>query len=234
VGTTISRRIDLRFLPSQDGTCSGKGRWGLLDGEPKGGEPEAIWRSLNYRLEFSRVWYFTDPTRRAKMPEAQPSALLDRELAAKIVAAYVRCNQVGADQLGTLISTVHQALASLGKAVAELNEERTPAVPIRRSVHRDYVVCLECGWRGQMLRRHLMTSHGLSVDQYRARWNLPREHPITAPGYSERRSGLAKQIGLGRGRRPSSQGSEPVAPETVPAPQPRSRRRARSRSATST
>jgi predicted transcriptional regulator len=135
------------------------------------------------------------------MPEGPPSALIDRELTSKIVAAYVRRNQVGVDQLGALISTVHQALSGLGKPVAEASVERTPAVPIRRSVHRDYVVCLECGWRGQMLRRHLATGHGLSVDQYRARWNLPREHPITAPGYSERRSGLAKQIGLGRRRR---------------------------------
>jgi len=166
------------------------------------------------------------------MPEAQPSALLDRELAAKIVAAYVRCNQVGADQLGTLISTVHQALASLGKAVAELNEERTPAVPIRRSVHRDYVVCLECGWRGQMLRRHLATGHRLTVEQYRAQWKLPSEHLMTAPGYSERRSGLAKQIGLGRGRRASREEPEPVAPEAPAAPQPQSRRRGRPRSAT--
>jgi len=79
------------------------------------------------------------------MPEGQPSALLDRELTSTIVAAYVRCNQIGADRLGALISTVHQALASLGKPVAELDRERIPAVPIRQSVHRDYVVCLECG-----------------------------------------------------------------------------------------
>ena len=164
------------------------------------------------------------------MPEGPPSALLDRELTANIVAAYVRRNQVGSDQLGMLISTVYQAFVGLGKPTAEVNGERTPAVPIRRSVHRDYVICLECGWRGQMLRRHLATGHGLSVDQYRARWNLPREHPITAPGYSERRSGLAKQIGLGRGRRASSQAPVPVAPEEPPAPQPRSRRRGRSRS----
>jgi hypothetical protein len=83
-----------------------------------------------------------------------------------------------------------------------------------------------------MLKRHLATGHGLNVEQYRARWKLPREHPITAPSYSERRSGLAKQIGLGRGRKPSSQGPEPVAPETVSPPQPRSRRRGRPRSAT--
>jgi predicted transcriptional regulator len=163
------------------------------------------------------------------MPEGPPSALLDRKLTSTIVAAYVRCNQIGADHLGALISTVHQALVGLGKPAAELNEERTPAVPIRRSVHRDYVVCLECGWRGQMLKRHLATGHGLSVDQYRARWNLSREHPMTAPGYSERRSGLAKQIGLGR-RRASREEPEPVAPETPAAPQPRSRRRGRPRS----
>jgi hypothetical protein len=78
-----------------------------------------------------------------------------------------------------------------------------------------------------MLRRHVASGHGLSVDQYRARWNLPREHPITAPGYSERRSGLAKQIGLGRGRRASRDEPDPPAPETPPAAQPPSRRRGR-------
>jgi predicted transcriptional regulator len=166
------------------------------------------------------------------MPEGPPSALLDRELTSTIVAAYVRCNQIGADHLGALISTVHQALANLGKPAAEVNEERTPAVPIRRSVHRDYVVCLECGWRGQMLRRHLATGHGLSVDQYRAQWKLPREHLMTAPSYSERRSGLAKQIGLGRGRMTSREEPEPVTPEKLPEAQPQSRRRGRPRSAT--
>jgi predicted transcriptional regulator len=167
------------------------------------------------------------------MPDEPPSPTVDTELTTNIVAAYVRRNQIGADQLPVLISTVHQALTSLDKPVAELNEKRTPAVPIRRSVHRDYVVCLECGWRGQMLRRHLNTGHGLSVDQYRARWNLPLEHPITAPGYSERRSGLAKHIGLGRGRRASREELERVAPETPPAPQPESRRRGRPRSTVS-
>jgi predicted transcriptional regulator len=83
-----------------------------------------------------------------------------------------------------------------------------------------------------MVRRHLATGHALSVDEHRARWNLPREHPMTAPGYSERRSGLAKQIGLGRGRRASREEPKPVATEAVPAPQPRSRRRGRPRSAT--
>jgi predicted transcriptional regulator len=166
------------------------------------------------------------------MPDEPPSPMLDRGLTTDIVAAYVRRNQIASDQLATLISTVHQALVSLGKPATETAVERTPAVPIRRSVHHDFVVCLECGWRGQMLRRHLTSRHGLSADQYRARWKLPRDHPLTAPSYSERRSGLAKQLGLGRGRRRSREEAAAVASETPPAPQRRSRRRGRPRSVT--
>ena len=81
------------------------------------------------------------------MADEPPSPILDRELTTNIVAAYVRRNQIGADQLPVLIATVHQTLVGLGKPATEANRERTPAVPIRRSVHRDYVVCLECGWR---------------------------------------------------------------------------------------
>ena len=160
------------------------------------------------------------------MPEEPPSSTLGRELTSTIVAAYVRQNQITSAQLGALISTVHQALSGLGKPAADTEGERTPAVPIRRSVHRDYVVCLECGWRGQMLKRHLATGHGLTVEQYRARWNLPRDHPMTAPGYSERRSGLAKEFGLGRTRGGSAKTTavpEAVA-ETAPPPSPKRRR----------
>src|SRR6516162_10853681 len=167
-----------------------------------------------------------------KMADEPPAASLDRELTTNIVAAYVRRNQIGSDQLATLIATVHQALSGLGKPAAEIETERTPAVPIRRSVDRDHVVCLECGWRGQILRRHLATSHELTVDQYRARWKLTRDHPLTAPSYSERRSGMAKQLGLGRGRRVSPEEPEAVAPETPAAPQPRPRRRGRPRPST--
>ncbi len=159
------------------------------------------------------------------MPDEPSSPTLDRKLTTNIVAAFVRRNQIGSDQLATLISTVHQALVGLGKAATEAEVDRTPAVPIRRSIHRDYVVCLECGWRGQMLKRHLATGHELDVAQYRARWNLPREHLMTAPGYSERRSELARQIGLGRGRRTSD--ADTPAPEPVvaePTPKRRGRR----------
>ena len=168
------------------------------------------------------------------MPDEPSSLTLDTELTTNIVAAYVRRNQIGADQLGTLILTVHQALAGLGKSVPETETDRTPAVPIRQSVHRDYVVCLDCGWCGQMLRRHLNTGHGLSVDQYRARWNLPREHPTTALAYSAQRSDLAKWIGLGRRRRASREEPELAATENPAAPQPRSRRRGRRQSVTTT
>ena len=136
------------------------------------------------------------------MPNEQRFASADRELAAKIVTSYLRHNPLGADQIGTLISTVHQALERLGEP-AEATVERMPAVSVRRSVHHDYVVCLECGQRGRTLRRHIKT-HGLTVDEYRARWNLSQEHPIVAPAYKEKRSQLAKQLGLGRHRAPAS------------------------------
>src|SRR5437762_2374975 len=134
---------------------------------------------------------------------------------AEIVAAYVSRHQLPPDEVPALIQAVYGALSNLGKPVEAEEVERTPAVPIRRSVHRDYVVCLDCGWRGKMLRRHLATGHGLTVARYRVRWTLPHEHPITAPSYSERRSGLAKQIGLGRGRgrRASREEPESAAPE---------------------
>jgi predicted transcriptional regulator len=130
------------------------------------------------------------------MSDEQPSASAGRELATRIVAAYLRHNPLGADELANLISIVHQALGRLGEPT-EAAIERTPAVPVKRSVHRDYVVCLECGHRGRTLKRHLAT-HNLTAEEYRARWNLSREHPIVAPAYRERRSQLAKQLGLGR------------------------------------
>jgi len=119
-------------------------------------------------------------------------------LAAKIVAAYVRRNLVQADQLPTLISTIYAALGKLGKTVEPEQVAPMPAVPIRRSVERGVVVCLECGWRAKMLRRHLAVQHGLRPEQYRQRWKLASDHPLTAPIYSEQRATFAKQMGLGR------------------------------------
>jgi predicted transcriptional regulator len=152
-----------------------------------------------------------------------------RRLTTEIIAAYVGRNQVATDQLSSLISTVHQALGQLGEPTTESVAERTPAVSARQSVHRDYVVCMTCGWKGQMLRRHLTTAHGLSVAEYRARWNLTADHAITAPAYSAHRSGLAKQIGLGRRGRGASARTTAV-PETEMATQPTPKRRGRPRS----
>jgi len=170
-------------------------------------------------LDFARHGNVSMSTEITKVPDELPPPTFDRELTSNIVAAYVRRNPIGCDQLGKLISTMHQALPGLGKPAAETETERTPAVSIRRSVHRDYVVCLECGWRGQMLRRHLATGHELDVAQYRARWNLPREHLMTAPGYSECRSTLAKQAGLGQGR--FRRGSRTTAAPKTPTPRRR-------------
>ena len=158
------------------------------------------------------------------MPDEQPT-----ELVAKIVAAYVRRNQVLPDQLASLIATVHQALGGLGKARPEAVVERTPAVSIRRSIHRDHVICLDCGWRGQMLRRHVTTAHGLTVDEYRARWKLPADHAMTAPAYSERRSTMAKQLGLGRTRGASAETMAVPEQVTETAPPPSPKRRGRPR-----
>jgi predicted transcriptional regulator len=162
------------------------------------------------------------------MPDEPSAVSANREFAVQIVAAYVRRNQIAADQMTALISTVHQALADLGKPTTEAEAPRTPAVPIRQSVRRDYVVCLDCGRRGQMLRRHLAKAHGLTVQEYRDRWKLPTDHAITAPGYSERRSTMAKQIGLGRGR---ASGETATAGEPPAEAQARPRRRGRARSA---
>jgi predicted transcriptional regulator len=144
-----------------------------------------------------------------------------RLLTARIIGGYLRHHQVAPGELPTLISSVHRALGGLG-AAPTLPEARGPAVPVRQSVRRDYVVCLECGFRGQALGRHLTIKHRLTPAQYRARWHLPRNHPIVAPVYTERRSAIARQLGLGR-RRTRAAVSEPT-PETPPIPKRRARR----------
>ena len=133
----------------------------------------------------------------------------DLNQVAHIVSSYARHHQLDPEQLVELIRQVHHALASLGQAALPMVEPRQPAVPIRQSVRPEYVVCLECGFRSRMLRRHLRVQHGLSVEEYRTRWNLRPDHPLTAPAYSQRRSVVAKEMGLGR-RRYSIE--PPVAP----------------------
>jgi predicted transcriptional regulator len=117
----------------------------------------------------------------------------------KIIASYVGHHTLSADQLSALIVSVDQAIRHLGTPV-QPPPPRMPAVPLKRSVQHDHVVCLECGFRGKTLRRHLGTRHGLRVAEYLRRWKLPSDHPLTAPAYSEQRSAMAKELGLGRKR----------------------------------
>ena len=134
----------------------------------------------------------------------------DPRLTARIVESYVRHHTVGTGQVSELITSVHGALAQLGRP-NQPEEVLTPAVSVRRSVHREYVICLDCGYRGKTLRRHISTRHGLGPDEYRQRWGLRSNHLLTAPAYSERRSTLAKELGLGR--KPLAK----VAPPRTPA-----------------
>ncbi len=118
-------------------------------------------------------------------------------LTAEIVSKYVAHHKLEVGQLSHLITTVHQAISHLGQP-DKSEEAITPAVSVRRSVHHDYVVCLDCGYRGKTLRRHISTRHGLNPDEYLRRWGLKSDHPLTAPSYSERRSAMAKELGFGR------------------------------------
>jgi predicted transcriptional regulator len=127
----------------------------------------------------------------------------------KIIASYVGNHTLAPDQLSALITTVERTVRQLGSPV-QPEPVRLPAVPVKRSVQRDHVVCLECGFRGQTLRRHLGSRHGLQIAEYLRRWQLPGDHPLTAPAYSERRSTMAKQLGLGhKPGRPRSRARRP-------------------------
>jgi len=118
-------------------------------------------------------------------------------LAAQIVSAHASNNTVPTEQLPELIRQVHHALVSVGQGSPEPSRVE-PAVPVRKSVFGDHIVCLECGKHFSMLKRHLMTDHNLSVQQYRSKWGLPMTYPLVAPDYAKVRSALAKKIGLGQ------------------------------------
>ena len=122
-------------------------------------------------------------------------------LTADIVSAHVSNNSVAVNDLPTLIQNVHGALAGLGKAQEEPAVKQEPAVSIRSSIKPDFVVCLEDGLKMKMLKRHLMTDHGMTPDQYRQKWALGPDYPMVAPNYAEQRRALAKKIGLGTKRR---------------------------------
>lgn len=138
--------------------------------------------------------------------EARSSHLV--ELSADIVSAYVSHNALSASDLGKLIASVHATLVGLGGAI-EVEEvvELKPAVPVKKSITPEYLICLEDGKKFKSLKRHLRTEYDMSPEEYRAKWGLPPDYPMVAPTYSEARSRLAKTIGLGRKpKTPSARG----------------------------
>ncbi len=113
-----------------------------------------------------------------------------------IVSAYVSNNSLRAADLPGLIGTVHMALRQLGDTPAPVPD--VPAVPVKRSITKDYIICLEDGKKFKSLRRHLSSSYNMTPDEYRAKWNLPSDYPMVAPSYSATRSRLARDSGLGQ------------------------------------
>lgn len=129
-------------------------------------------------------------------PSIEQDVLL--ALVSDIVSAHVGNNTVASGELPGLIANVYGALAGLGEPIVETVARPDPAVSVRASIKPDHIVCLEDGKKMKMLKRHLMTDHGMTPEQYRQRWSLAPDYPMVAPNYAEQRRDLAKQIGLGR------------------------------------
>ena len=124
------------------------------------------------------------------------------ELAAEIVSAYVSNNSVPSSELPSLLSDVHAALVRVATgAQPAVVEAAKPAVPPKKSITSDYIICLEDGRKFKSLKRHLRTKYNMSPEEYRAKWGLAKDYPMVAPNYAKARSDLAKQMGLGQGGR---------------------------------
>lgn len=139
----------------------------------------------------------------------QPNSVRDNnrlELTSEIVAAYVSNNPVPASDLPNLISNIWSSLSLLnGSENSNPVEKPKPAVPIKKSITNEYIICLEDGKKYKSMKRPLMSRYGMTPDEYRAKWELPADYPMTAPSYTEKRSQLAKETGLGK--RPKAKGT---------------------------
>lgn len=120
------------------------------------------------------------------------------DITAQIVAAHLGNNQVDASAIPSLIQSVYRTISSVDASEPAAVIALQPAVPVKKSVFPDFIVCLEDGRKLKMLKRHLQTSYGLTPEAYRKKWGLPRDYPMVAPNYASTRSALAKQVGLGR------------------------------------
>jgi predicted transcriptional regulator len=166
----------------------------------------AIWLYFSlgqsYGLFTSPAVHLLDVVTHWATPGLQDSDTMTEDvltLTAQIVSAHITRNEVAPDALPSLIREVYKTLSTVGSEPSE-SEKPKPAVPITKSVFSDHIVCLECGKTLTMLKRHLMTEHSLTIDQYRGKWSLPSNYPVVAPEYAQTRSALAKKIGLGRSR----------------------------------
>lgn len=158
------------------------------------------------------------PLRISSMPDLESPNLL--KLTAKLVVSSLRGNSVSIDALADLIRTTHTALTTAQSPPAQPALQPQPAISVRKSIRPDAIVCLECGKGQKMLKRHLSTMHGLTVEDYKARWSLPSDYPMTAPDYASVRSTLAKKAGLGRARSASHVAEETEEAEPLPASSP--------------
>ncbi|WP_232629030.1 MucR family transcriptional regulator [Methylobacterium sp. Leaf118] len=153
-------------------------------------------------------------------PEDEPTGNYV-SLTVDIVSAFVSNNSLPVGELPGLVISVHEALARLsGRGTEPESPPLTPAVPIRRSITQDFIICLEDGKKFKSLKRHLRTRYNLSPDEYRARWGLPDDYPMVAPSYAETRSQLARTMGLGQQRR-----KWPAKPQALEEAAPRRRAR---------
>jgi predicted transcriptional regulator len=120
-------------------------------------------------------------------------------MAVDVVSAYLGHNSLSSSQIPEIIQTVFSSLLQLdGRSAGSIGDASRPAVPVKKSVTPEYLICLEDGKKMKMLKRHLRTAFNMTPDEYRAKWNLPADYPMVAPNYAEQRSAFAKKIGLGR------------------------------------
>lgn len=140
------------------------------------------------------------------------------QITADIVSAFVSNNAVRASELPSIIEAVHTSLlkASDLKAEEPVSETKTPAVPVKKSITDEYIICLEDGKKFKSLKRHLSTAYNMSPDEYRAKWGLNRDYPMVAPAYASARSSLARQMGLGRKRDEAVESDDGLSGEPAP------------------
>lgn len=144
------------------------------------------------------------PRYKNRMSKMEDTQVLKHELLAlttDIVSSHVANNKVDVAELPSLIGNVFNTLAGLGSSQVVVSDRPRPAVPVKKSITPDYIVCLEDGKQLKMLKRHLKTQYDLTPEEYRERWGLPADYPMVAPNYADQRRVLAKKIGLGRDKR---------------------------------